>query len=1043
MLTGSLLRTGGRLLFLLVYVMPSAAYSQALTDDPAVINDHMFPALAAAKPFSDFDSKGFLIHGKRTFLVSAGLEYARLPHELWHDRLLQLKRGGFNCVEIYTIWNFHEPKEGQFEFNGDHDLNAFLALVKQMGMYAIVRVGPYYCAEWDQGGYPIWLRFKEGLRVREDNAVFERYVDRFFDLLLPIVFKHQINHGGSVVMVQLENEHPKGWGTIMPDNYFRHLQSKALSLGLAVPYMFSGVHHSTDPAGEAKLDNVTRPNPWFSTEYWSMWYTQYGAKKGDAARYDRSTWKIIAHGGNGYNVYMAYGGSNFGYTNNDEDAASYDYGAAVGQAGDLRPIYFTFKRAAFFARSFQEVLENSTDAGGKYQHLLADKGVKHPDTAVRLTARTSPAGDLVFLDNPAHKMATAVIKPDKTTPALQIKLSPGEIRPLVHNVRLNSSVSLDWALTRVYGMLKQGHTTTLLLEAAAGEKVFLSFLLKEMAAGISGQTVPVVGKRLAVGTGPVAAGKQLRVTGKEFTVSGNRISLHAQAKAGTQPTEYSFTTGQEQVRILVMERSGTDQTWLTEMPSLNGIVTGVPYLGKVEVKHGKITASAESSLNTRHTDVARIYLEKGSQSLTTIQTATENLQEFPDKANQPVSAKQLSVNLSAWEYKNAALSASPDFDDSKWLHSETPLQMGADNDITADAWYRTRLSVAEPGRYSMQAEGGDRGTIFIDGKPAAQWKIKTGEVALDLTKGQHIMAIFTAHDGRDKMAAYLGPIENIDKKGLSGIVKLKKGGPFYHTLENWYFTKAAGAGSLKDSVPLLDTLQWKKYKIGADAFDLKEGFGWFATVIPAQRGLSKMIIAFKSVDENATVFINGKEMIRRDGWNIPFEFCVTDAEVLSKPMVLTVFVENHDKEGGIDQAVKINTIGNGMILSGWKMRGGPDEGKPDEGAAWQKLPRSVMDTVCGPQYFRSSFTLPRLKGKLLIWRLNPEGMGHGSVWLNGHHIGRYPELNGKVGMYIPEPWLKPGENELLIYEEEGKYPQSVNISSEQAAGRILYQLRSK
>jgi beta-galactosidase len=140
--------------------------------DPPGANDHIFPPAARAKPFIDFDAKGFLVRGERTFLVSAGMEYARVPHELWEDRLLRLKRAGFNCIEIYTFWNFHEPREGQFAFKGDHDLEAFLRLVKRMGLYAIVRVGPYYCAEWDNGGYPLWLRFKPGVRVREDNAEF-------------------------------------------------------------------------------------------------------------------------------------------------------------------------------------------------------------------------------------------------------------------------------------------------------------------------------------------------------------------------------------------------------------------------------------------------------------------------------------------------------------------------------------------------------------------------------------------------------------------------------------------------------------------------------------------------------------------------------------------------------------------------------------------------------------------------------------------------------------------------------------------------------
>ena len=311
---------------------------------PAGANDHMFPAAPAAKSAIDFDSHGFLINGKRTFLVSAGMEYARVPRALWRDRLLRLKRAGFNCVEMYNFWDWHEPQEGRFDFEGDHDLDAYLKLVKQMGMYAICRVGPYYCAEWDLGGYPIWLHLKPGMKVRTDDPQFEAAVDKFFDKIIPIIAANQISRGGSVVLVQLENEHPAGWGTDMPNPYFTHLRDKAVALGLEVPYFFSGLHHGGNPAKDTAMDDPSRPNPWFTTEFWTVWYSQYGPKPDDAADFDRRTWKIIAHGGNGYNYYMAHGGSNFGYTNDNEDAASYDYGAAVGQAGDLRPLYYAFKR---------------------------------------------------------------------------------------------------------------------------------------------------------------------------------------------------------------------------------------------------------------------------------------------------------------------------------------------------------------------------------------------------------------------------------------------------------------------------------------------------------------------------------------------------------------------------------------------------------------------------------------------------------------------------------------------------------------------------
>jgi beta-galactosidase len=338
----------------------------------------------------------------------------------------------------------------------------------------------------------------------------------------------------------------------------------------------------------------------------------------------------------------------------------------------------------------------------------------------------------------------------------------------------------------------------------------------------------------------------------------------------------------------------------------------------------------------------------------------------------------------------------------------------------------------------MQVDGSDNGTGFMDGKPAAKWKIRDGEVAFDIEKGEHTLAIFTAHDGRDKLAAYLGPIDDVDKKGLSGNAALKNGGPFISTLANWYFIKAAKADDVKQGPPAFDTTQWKKYTIGADAFGQKEGFGWFQTAIPAQReDLSKLILNFRSVDENATVFINGKQISHHEGWNTPFSVEVNDAVTLKKPMTLTLFIENYSNEGGIDQPVKINSIGDGTILTNWKMRGGP--GNPDEITGWAKLAEN--SSPAGPQFYRSQFTVPAIKRQHLIWRVHTNGLSHGSVWVNGYNLGRYPEKIGNdIGMYIPECWLKPGINKLVIYDEDGERPDNVRIKSEQAAGRVTYKL---
>jgi beta-galactosidase len=120
-----------------------------------VNNDLMYPSAETARPFIDFDGAGFVINGQRAYLSSGSIHYPRVPPELWHDRLLRLKQANFAAVETYAFWNYHEPQENQFDFTGDKDFGKFLDAAQQLGLYATVRVGPYVCAEWDFGGYPV------------------------------------------------------------------------------------------------------------------------------------------------------------------------------------------------------------------------------------------------------------------------------------------------------------------------------------------------------------------------------------------------------------------------------------------------------------------------------------------------------------------------------------------------------------------------------------------------------------------------------------------------------------------------------------------------------------------------------------------------------------------------------------------------------------------------------------------------------------------------------------------------------------------------
>jgi beta-galactosidase GanA len=60
-------------------------------------------------------------------------------------------------VQVYVPWNVHEPFPGQYNWEGIADLEAYLALAQDLGLYVLLRPGPYICAEWDFGGFPWWL----------------------------------------------------------------------------------------------------------------------------------------------------------------------------------------------------------------------------------------------------------------------------------------------------------------------------------------------------------------------------------------------------------------------------------------------------------------------------------------------------------------------------------------------------------------------------------------------------------------------------------------------------------------------------------------------------------------------------------------------------------------------------------------------------------------------------------------------------------------------------------------------------------------------
>src|SRR5260370_13057721 len=122
----------------------------------------LLPSTAHAQPSSQphtitYDHYSLLIDGQRVFIYSGEFHPFRLPSpDLWRDVFEKMKAGGFNTICCYFDWDYHSPKAGGYDFTGIRDLDKFLSLAAEAGLYVIVRPGPYINAETDSGGPPGW-----------------------------------------------------------------------------------------------------------------------------------------------------------------------------------------------------------------------------------------------------------------------------------------------------------------------------------------------------------------------------------------------------------------------------------------------------------------------------------------------------------------------------------------------------------------------------------------------------------------------------------------------------------------------------------------------------------------------------------------------------------------------------------------------------------------------------------------------------------------------------------------------------------------------
>ena len=202
--------------------------------------------------------------------------------------------------------------------------------------------------------------------------------------------------------------------------------------------------------------------------------------------------------------------------------------------------------------------------------------------------------------------------------------------------------------------------------------------------------------------------------------------------------------------------------------------------------------------------------------------------------------------------------------------------------------------------------------------------------------------------------------------------------------------------------------------------EFDQGFGSiiYETILPEVKSGNKLIV--NEPHDYAQIFINGEFVGKLDRRYGEKELTLKEYPEGSK---LAIFVEAMGRINfgvaikdfkGITENVSLLNGNSTQYLSGWNVYLAPDkldfyESMPFESVSNLKkkgngrYPRGI---------YKGTFTVEKPSDTFLMF----DTWGKGLVYVNGHPLGRIWDIGPQQTLYCPGPWLKKGENEILVFD---------------------------
>ena len=373
-LIAMMLRLPVLLVFLLLALSLHVIASTLRGRPPALIRPYKRQAL---QNIVTWDQSSIFVHGKRILFYSGEFHPFRLPvPSLWLDVFQKIKALGYSGVSFYANWALLEGQQGNFTSEGIFSFDPFFEAASEAGLYLLARPGPYINAEVSGGGFPGWLQRTEAVLRTPDYL---NYTNNYIRNIGSIIAKAQITNGGPIILVQPENEYSQASnGTQFPNHaYFAAVEGQLRNAGIVVPFIsndaaphgYFAPGNGTESAGNVDIyghdsyplgfdcANPTRwpqgqlptnfrtlhlqqspSTPYSLVEFQGGSFDPWGGS-GFASctallneQFERVFYKNdFSFGVTIFNIYMTYGGTNWGNLGHPGGYTSYDYGAVIAE----------------------------------------------------------------------------------------------------------------------------------------------------------------------------------------------------------------------------------------------------------------------------------------------------------------------------------------------------------------------------------------------------------------------------------------------------------------------------------------------------------------------------------------------------------------------------------------------------------------------------------------------------------------------------------------------------------------------------------------